>query len=511
MRQFLEEYGKAIFVLVLMAILIAFASPIGIRLKDAITNQMAKLEANINEKEKEYEAVDIEKSWTESHTGSYFFERVSSDKTNVDYNKWKSNNKDKHSTSAVSTFTIDVPKEMEYSFDWTVSSENNFDKLKITLNDTTVVNNLSGTKNETQKVTLKSGINTLTTTYSKDSSGSIGDDCATITLPKVSINVCKNKQTGEISDHIYDNGKITKEPTCTENGEKTFTCTKCGHTKTEVVNKLGHNFVNDVCTRCGLSVSSLPAVDQVWCYLDKNYELVISQDKIDAPADAVITEMQLDIPSNIIYHGEGSYTSYAHNIKTVRLEGIIKPKNCKWWLQNLTGLTQIKNIENLITSECSNMSMMFDGCYSLTNVDVSGFDTSKVTDMSKMFSHCNSLISIDLRKWDTTNVTTMANMFYTCGLISANLNGLDLRNCDNLSSIFSDCGRLENVDLQINLTKNKCTALSSMFYRCNKLTDKSVKISQIFYDEINRLANDKSKSFQDFVGGQPESIFNVVK
>ena len=35
--------------------------------------------------------------------------------------------------------------------------------------------------------------------------------------------------------HAWDNGKVTKEPTETETGVKTFTCTRCNETKTEVI------------------------------------------------------------------------------------------------------------------------------------------------------------------------------------------------------------------------------------------------------------------------------------
>ncbi len=42
--------------------------------------------------------------------------------------------------------------------------------------------------------------------------------------------------------HEWDEGKavVTKEPTCTEKGEKTFTCSKCGETKVEEIDALGH-------------------------------------------------------------------------------------------------------------------------------------------------------------------------------------------------------------------------------------------------------------------------------
>ena len=61
MNSFLETYGKAIFTLVIIAILIAFASPLGIKVKNATTekvcqtNQIWKdeIQNSINSKEEE--------------------------------------------------------------------------------------------------------------------------------------------------------------------------------------------------------------------------------------------------------------------------------------------------------------------------------------------------------------------------------------------------------------------------------------------------------------------------
>ncbi len=41
--------------------------------------------------------------------------------------------------------------------------------------------------------------------------------------------------------HSFDEGKVTTEPTCTEKGVKTFTCS-CGETKTEEIPALGHDW-----------------------------------------------------------------------------------------------------------------------------------------------------------------------------------------------------------------------------------------------------------------------------
>lgn len=42
--------------------------------------------------------------------------------------------------------------------------------------------------------------------------------------------------------HTWNEGVVTKEPTCTEAGVKTYTCTVCKETKTEAIAALGHNW-----------------------------------------------------------------------------------------------------------------------------------------------------------------------------------------------------------------------------------------------------------------------------
>ncbi len=50
------------------------------------------------------------------------------------------------------------------------------------------------------------------------------------------------KVTSGDHEHSWDEGTITTQPTCTEDGVKTFTCTECGETKTEVIEALGHDW-----------------------------------------------------------------------------------------------------------------------------------------------------------------------------------------------------------------------------------------------------------------------------
>lgn len=43
-----------------------------------------------------------------------------------------------------------------------------------------------------------------------------------------------------VKEHSYDNGKVTKEATCSETGTMTYTCTACKHTETKSIDKIAH-------------------------------------------------------------------------------------------------------------------------------------------------------------------------------------------------------------------------------------------------------------------------------
>ena len=62
--------------------------------------------------------------------------------------------------------------------------------------------------------------------------------------------VCEHKEEiSEMATHAWDNGVITVNPTEDAVGEKTYTCTVCGYSRTEEVEKLEHNhtWVNADC------------------------------------------------------------------------------------------------------------------------------------------------------------------------------------------------------------------------------------------------------------------------
>ena len=53
----------------------------------------------------------------------------------------------------------------------------------------------------------------------------------------------------DCSEHPYDEGKVTKEATCKEEGEILYTCSNCGDTKTETVKTGKHSYDDGVITK----------------------------------------------------------------------------------------------------------------------------------------------------------------------------------------------------------------------------------------------------------------------
>ena len=224
------------------------------------------------------------------------------------------------------------------------------------------------------------------------------------------------------------------------------------------------------------------AVDKVYCIYYDDGEMTISQNKIETEAGRTVVN-------------KGFYTAPSDcttEMITVRFEGIVKPKSCAIWFMACKNLTEIKNIENLYTNECINMTYMFYCCNNLTNLDVSHFDTSKVTNMPFIFAYCYNLTNLDVSNFDTSKVESMEGMFAYC----TNLTNLDLSHFDtskvtNMSSMFVYCNELPSLDLSSFDTSN-VTDMFQMFYDCYGL--KSITATQTVKDKLLSSSNSQVPS-----------------
>ena len=147
------------------------------------------------------------------------------------------------------------------------------------------------------------------------------------------------------------------------------------------------------------------------------------------------------------------------NILTVACEGeIFANKSCVnmfYSFGSQYGTNKVLNkitFNNFNTSKVTDISVMFNGCHSLTNLDVSKWDTSQVTDMSTMFNACEKLTEIrGLENFDTSQVTDMSYMFTNCAKLNGSITIMN-PNITNYGNMFTNCSIDSSSKFVVNYT-----------------------------------------------------------
>ena len=166
------------------------------------------------------------------------------------------------------------------------------------------------------------------------------------------------------------------------------------------------------------------------------------------------------------------------------LYGVLTADNISTYKDRIVYLPKID------TSEKTNMSSMFNYCYSL--VSIPQLDTQNATNMSNMFYGCYSLVSIP--RLDTKNVTNMSSMFNNCySLVS--IPQLDTQNAMNMNNMFYYCyslvtANLKNVKLAYQLNNSALLSKESLLYIINNEAATSAITIKLTSYAYTRLAND---------------------
>ena len=147
----------------------------------------------------------------------------------------------------------------------------------------------------------------------------------------------------------------------------------------------------------------------------------------------------------------------------------VRPTSCYRWFWGCSKLTDVQGLENLNTSQVTNMSFMFSTCSKLTSLDLRYFDTSQVTTMEYMFSTCFKLANLNVLKFNTSKVENMECMFKQCeALTTLDLSNFDTSNVTNMSSMFMYCSLLTSLNIS-NFNTSKVEKMDHMFFRCKVL------------------------------------------
>ena len=172
-----------------------------------------------------------------------------------------------------------------------------------------------------------------------------------------------------------------------------------------------------------------------------------------------------------------------YNIKYIFKNNITK---LDYMFNGCSSLTNI-DLSNFNTNNVTDMSFMFNGCSSLTNINLSNFNTNNVTNMHGMFYECSSLTNIDLSNFNTNNVTDMSFIFHGCSsLTNINLSNFNTNKVINMSNMFGSCSSLTNIDLS-NFNTNNVTTMYCMFMRCSSLTN--INLSNFNTNKVINMSN----------------------
>lgn len=146
-----------------------------------------------------------------------------------------------------------------------------------------------------------------------------------------------------------------------------------------------------------------------------------------------------------------------------------RPKSCQYWFYYCKNAEEIQGMENLNTSEVTDMQGMFVGS-NFKHLDLTHFDTRNVVYMSTMFAQMPNITSLDLSTFNTENVHDFAGMFDE----TPNITELDLHSFNTASvvyttNMFRDCKNLEAIYVSDDFTTGNIVRSDNMFAGCEKL------------------------------------------
>ena len=329
---------------------------------------------------------------------------------------------DGSSSETIVNFTVEKP--MLLTFKYLVSSEYNFDKATITL-DNKKSWTISDIKQIEIKVLLSVGKHSLKLSYTKDVSGNENADRTCIYDLKTATTFSEY-----VADYVATNSTLTFKKITSDNLE-------------------------------GLDLSRLAMVDNIDGVQDvcTNYSSI---------KNIVFDEsFKTYAPTSLREFFKGCET--LETISDLEYLNTAKVTDMGKMFHGCSALTSL-DLTNFNTANVEFMDNMFEGCSALESLNLTNFNTAKVTYMSCMFKGCSALESLNLTNFNTENVTDMSWMFYGCSALkSLDLTNFNTAKVDFMIHMFYGCSALKSLDLT-NFNTAKVDFMIHMFYGCSALT-----------------------------------------
>ena len=329
---------------------------------------------------------------------------------------------DGSSSETVVNFTVEKP--MLLTFKYLVSSEYNFDKATITL-DNKEPWTISAIMQIEINALLSVGEHSLKLSYTKDGSGNENADRTCIYDLKTATTFSEY-----VADYVATNSTLTFKKITSDNLEG------LDLSRMAVVDNI--DGVQDVCTNYS-SIKNIVFDESFKTYAPtslreffKGCETLETISGLEYLNTAKVTDM------GNMFHGCSALTSL--------------------------------DLTNFNTANVEFMDHMFHGCSALTSLDLTNFNTANVTDMSYMFMGCSALTSLDLTNFNTAKVTYMDNMFNGCtALTSLDLTNFNTAKVVNMNNMFEGCSALTTIYASDKFVTDNVSNGSDMFTGCKSL------------------------------------------
>ena len=361
-------------------------------------------------------------------------------------------NVDGSSSETVVNFTVEKP--MLLTFKYLVSSEYNFDKATITL-DNKKPWTISEKKQIEIKALLSVGEHSLKLSYTKDVSGNEFADRTCIYDLKTATTFSEY-----VADYVATNSTLTFKKITSDNLEGLDLSRMAVVDNTQTVSNMR--------SLLGIKASTIKNI--VFDESFKTYaptslsgffngcETLETISGLEYLNTANVTEM------DNMFNGCSALTS----LDLTKFN----TANVEFMYHMFDGCSALKSLDltNFNTANVEYMNNMFEGCSALTSLDLTNFNTANVTDMSSMFSGCSALKSLDLTKFNTAKVEIMYMMFNGCSALeSLDLTNFNTAKVEYINDMFSDCSALTTIYVSDKFVTTKVINGSDMFTGCEKL------------------------------------------
>ena len=354
---------------------------------------------------------------------------------------------DGSSSETVVNFTVEKP--MLLMFKYLVSSEYNFDKATITL-DNKEPWMISEIMQIGIKALLSVGKHSLKLSYTKDESENKNADRTCIYDLKTATTFSEY-----VADYVATNSTLTFKKITSDNLEG------LDLSRMAVVDNI--DMVQNVCTNYS-SIKNIVFDESFKTYAPTS----LSEFFGGCETLETISGLEYLNTANVEFMDYMFYGCSALKSLDLTNFNTANVTNMGNMFNGCSALTSL-DLTNFNTANVEFMYHMFDRCSALTSLDLTNFNTAKVTDMSFMFFGCSALTSLDLTKFNTAKVVNMGFMFYDCSaLTSLDLTNFNTANVDFMDNMFNGCSALKSLDLT-NFNTAKVENMYNMFNGCSAL------------------------------------------